>query len=399
MAQPNAHTGHLAIYSPDLRLNHASLAPYADLLCRRQSPFVAATLTRTRDIVERLLVVLFGLLRGYRRHTEIHWLWSAVTRQWLQLNVTTSTETSRVKRLIQVVLQARRLKKSRMVIQVVAQTHLGRLVDTWDAHLRGFYTRPIGSNPTPDRQMVNSWRQIQAIVDGNIRSVPHIIFGINQPLGNNQPAFTVMPPTAPITSTSTSQATAAATATSSTAITQPVSIAPTAVAASTGAAPTIATAVPTGNNQVTTAIDPNAAAQSAAEAATGTTQSAAPAAADATAGSAQSSVPSIATATSTVTIRSDDLATATTASAASGSSINSGSEADDAIEMPLPTSVATETDPEPNSASGSVSATGSVSGSASTTVVDATASGSISPTASSTDEMERALAEKQQSQG
>ncbi|KAK8134115.1 hypothetical protein PG984_006127 [Apiospora sp. TS-2023a] len=341
MAQPNAHTGHLAIYSPDLRLNHASLAPYADLLCRRQSPFVAATLTRTRDIVERLLVVLFGLLRGYRRYTEIHWLWSTVTRQWLQLNVATSTETSRVKRLIQVVIQARRIKKSRMVIQAVAQTHPGRLVDTWDAHLRGFYTRPIGSNPTPDRQMVNSWRQAQAIVDGNIRSVPHIIFGINQPLGNNQ---------------------------------------------------------------VTTAIDPNVAAQSAAEAPTGTTQSAALAAADDTTGSAQSSVSSIATATSADTIQSDGLATATTASAAAGSSINSGSEAtqgevDDGVDMPLPAPAATQTEPESSSASGSGSTTGSVSGSVSSAAVDATASGSVSPTASSTDEMERAQAEKQQSQG
>ncbi|KAK7920956.1 hypothetical protein PG985_008978 [Apiospora marii] len=409
MAQPNSHTGHLAIRSSDLTLNFAALVPFKELLCRRQSSFVPAGMTQTQDIAERHPVVLFGLLRAHRPFTEAQWLYSTVTRQWLQQPIAKSKKISKVKELIHVVLRARTIKRS--TTGMAAQTHLGSLVDTWIGHVRRVDLTPIASNPTPDPRLVASWRRMQSRVDGDIRNTPHLIFGGNHHLANNQPTAIAMPPAAPIASASTAQATAAATATAasssaavaSTGATQ--SAAPAAAVATTGSAQPSVSSFATATSTSTTQSDGLATvtAASAAEASTSTTQSAAQAAVVTTAGSAQSSVPSNVTATSTDTLQSDGLAHATAASPASGSSMNSGSEDtqgedDDVVEMPLPTPVATETEPESNVASDLASATGSVSDSANNTIVDVTASGSVSPTASSTDKTERAQAEKQRSE-
>ncbi|KAK8086828.1 hypothetical protein PG994_001802 [Apiospora phragmitis] len=73
----------MAYRSSDIELGQKVLAKHDVLVYRHDSGFVTPG-PDPQQIVERLLIVLFGLLRAFKPLKHIAWFWAIVGRLWLE---------------------------------------------------------------------------------------------------------------------------------------------------------------------------------------------------------------------------------------------------------------------------------------------------------------------------
>ncbi|KAK8094358.1 hypothetical protein PG997_001043 [Apiospora hydei] len=121
----------LAYQSSDLVLKQKTVKWFEHFILRRDSIFVTDSMNDD-EIIERHLIVLFGLPRDFMPHLHFQNAWAAIIRQrlrqWLRVNKANKGDIKLAKILVKTVLKAREAGSSQSP-RYVAKTNLGSLVD------------------------------------------------------------------------------------------------------------------------------------------------------------------------------------------------------------------------------------------------------------------------------
>ncbi|KAK8006575.1 hypothetical protein PG991_012872 [Apiospora marii] len=134
------------------------------------------------EIIERHLVVLFGLIRAFKMGCHINWFWSTVSRLWLNLPISSQDQNQRIKDLVEDVVRARGhdgFYYNPTSSAPAAKTHLGKLIDDWAQHRgdnRHFF---VAENPAPTAEENKDFKDIQDIVAAAIKKRPLGVFSHN----------------------------------------------------------------------------------------------------------------------------------------------------------------------------------------------------------------------------
>ncbi|KAK7948405.1 uncharacterized protein PG986_009291 [Apiospora aurea] len=177
MASKNHALG-LAFKSPDLILKQETVKWYESLILRRDSIFVTYSMNDD-EIIERHLVVLFGLLRDFMPHTHLQNAWAAIIRQWLRVDEASKNSIKLAKGLVKNVLMAHEAALeagSSQSLRRMAKTHLGSLVDDWAEYREVSSYTGLADNPKPTSQDLDKLKALEKAVSNAIKRVPRRVF-------------------------------------------------------------------------------------------------------------------------------------------------------------------------------------------------------------------------------
>ncbi|KAK6825025.1 hypothetical protein PG987_012519 [Apiospora arundinis] len=148
---------------------------FGGLLHRSNSCFVAES--SPDKVIERQLVVLFGLIHNFKQQCDNRYFWDAVNRGWLQVKIMEKGMRNHTRELVEAVLESRKVAVLHTSTALPAKTHLGRLVDDWADHGL-FYFNPLGWRITT----LQDGRDLSALektTSEAFRRKPLYVFSIN----------------------------------------------------------------------------------------------------------------------------------------------------------------------------------------------------------------------------
>ncbi|KAK8134111.1 hypothetical protein PG984_006123 [Apiospora sp. TS-2023a] len=152
--------------SSDLVLKQGEILDrYGDLILR-SSPYLNTDM-KNHEIIERHLVVLFGLIRAFKIVSHVAWFWSTVSRYWLNIRISSQDQNQRTKDLVEAVVRARGhdgFYYNPTSLAPAAKTHLGKLVDNWARHQGDKRHAFFADNPTLTTEQNKEFKEVQNIV-------------------------------------------------------------------------------------------------------------------------------------------------------------------------------------------------------------------------------------------
>lgn len=167
--------------SSDLVLEREEILDrYGDLILRNSS-FLKPGM-KDHEIIERNLVVLFGLIRAFKMECHINWFWSTVSRYWLDVPISSQDQNQRIKDLVEVVVRARGhdgFYYNPTSSAPAAKTHLGKLIDDWAKHRGDNRHFTVAENPAPTAEENDVFKGIQNKVTAAIKRRPLGVFAHN----------------------------------------------------------------------------------------------------------------------------------------------------------------------------------------------------------------------------